>query len=205
MNRTRTLLLPGIILAGAAAAAACGGPVVTRSPLPPASPSASVPGFPAALPSSAPASSAPAPQDSSNTAPLGTTFSVTTQDNSGRNVSYAVTLVKVDQYAGLGQYESLANAADHMAAARFTITGVTGQASDDADSDAGAIGTDTTLYQPSFITVTDGPNFSSGEFTVSPGQTVSGWVAFELPPGQKITSVQWHPGLGSSAATWTVG
>jgi hypothetical protein len=116
-----------------------------------------------------------------------------------------VTAVTVDQHAGLGSYETLNNNADHMAAVRFTIKGVTGQVSDDANSDAVAVGSDTTEYQSSFNTVTDGGNFNSGNFAVSPGETVSGWVSFEVPPGKTIASVQWSPNsFGGSHATWTV-
>lgn len=163
---------------------------------------------PAAAAKSAPAPSAPTTSAPSVTSgPIGTTFTLSTQDDNGNNVSYNVTAETVDQHAGLGPYETLNNAADHMAAVKFTITGVTGQVSDDANSDAVAIGSDTTEYQPSYITVTDGGNFNSGEFGVSPGETVSGWVSFEVPPGQTIASVQWSPNSslsGGSHATWTV-
>jgi hypothetical protein len=155
---------------------------------------------------SAPASSAPATSAlPSNTGPIGTTFTVTTQENNGNNVSYNATAVTVDQHAGLGPYETLNNNADHMAAVRFTLKGVTGQVSDDANSDAAAIGSDTTEYQPSYNSVTDGGNFNSGEFAVSPGEVVSGWVSFEVPPGKTIASVQWSPNsFSGSHATWTM-
>jgi hypothetical protein len=139
-----------------------------------------------------------------NTGPLGTTFTVTIQNDSGQNVSYDVTATRVDQHAPLGAYETLSNPAVHLAAVRFTIKGVAGQESDDANSDAVAIGTDTTEYQSTFTGTADGGNFSSGEFEVSPGQSVSGWVTFEVPAGQTVKSVQWQPGFNNGAATWTV-
>jgi hypothetical protein len=197
-NLPRTALTVGGIAATAALLAACGTPTVAKAP-------ASVPA------TSAPATTAPAPVAPPTTAapvttgPLGTTFVVTTTDDNGNAVSYRVTLVKVDQRAGLGPYESLTNTADHMVAARFTITGVTGQSNDDADSDATAIGTDTTEYQASFVSVSDGPNFNDGEFEAGPGQTVSGWVSFEVPSGQRVASVQWSAGFDGPAATWTLG
>ena len=184
------------------AAAGCSASTVTKTVAPTttaAAPSSvAVPGAATAPPSS------PSPVTSG---PIGTTFTVTTQDDNGNNVSYNVTADRVDQHAGLGPYETLTNNADHMAAVRFTITGVTGQVSDDANSDAVAIGSDTTEYQPSFNSVTDGGNFDSGQFSVSPGETVSGWESFEVPPGKTIASVQWSPdsSLGGSNATWTVG
>lgn len=59
-----------------------------------------------------------------------------------------------------------------------------------------AVGTDGQDYTPSFANITDGTNFNDGDFNVSAGQTVNGWVSFELPPGVTIASVQWTPGLG---------
>lgn len=148
--------------------------------------------------------SIPSPTDtpSDTSGPLNTTFTVTTQDTNGNTVVYDVTAISVRQSVAPGAYETLNNPADHLSAVRFTIKGVTGQANDDANSDANVISNDTTQYSSTYTS--DLPNFSSGEFTVAPGQTVSGWVAFELPPGQSVTSVQWAPGFGS-AATWTVG
>jgi hypothetical protein len=142
---------------------------------------------------------APSPADTL-TGPAGTTFTVTADDGT----SYDVTLNKVTQHVRLGQYDTLNNYADHAAAAEFTITGDTGSSSDDAYSDANAIGSDQTEYQSSFIT-DNLPGFSSGEFQVAPGQTVKGWVTFELPPGVTIAQVQWAPSFNGPAATWTIG
>jgi hypothetical protein len=187
------------LLAGASvlAVAACG-PAVSKTPAPPVTRASSQ----SASTLAAPASSAPATPD--NTGPLGTSYTVTTTDDKGNAVVYTVTLVKVDQRASLTQYETLTDPADHMAAARFTITGVTGQVSDDANSDAAATGSDTTEFSPSAMTVADGPNFSYGEFEAGPGQTVSGWVSFEVPPGTALASVAWQPSFEGPAATWVL-
>jgi hypothetical protein len=200
-NITRTALTVSGIAATAAVLAACGTPTVTRVTPPAAAAAAATFTPPPAAPATpaAPTSAAPV-----TTGPLGTTFVVTSTDDNGNQTSYQVTLVKVDQRAGLGQYESLDNPSDHMAAARFTITGVTGQSSDDANSDANAIGSDTTEYQSSYVSVSDGPNFNEGEFKAGPGQTVSGWVSFEVPSGQQVASLQWAPGVDGAAATWTL-
>jgi hypothetical protein len=157
---------------------------------------------------STPATSAPrtAPPSNPNSGPLGTTYQVRGTDSSGNNTTYTVGAVTVDQQAPLAPYGSLTNPADHLAAVKFRITGVTGQSSDDANNNASVISGDTTQYPAALDNTTDGPNFSSGSFTVAPGQTVSGWVTFELPPGQGIASVQWVPsaGLSDQAGTWTV-
>jgi hypothetical protein len=200
MRMTRIALTAGAALT-IAAVAACGTTSIAKT----TAPSAPAPTGTAAAGNQG---SAPAPSPTSppaNTGPLGTAYKVTTTDDSGNPVSYSVTLVKVDQRAGLGAYQSLVNPADHMVAARFTITGVSGQVSDDSNSDANVIGSDTTEYESSYLSVTDGPNFNAGEFEVSPGQTVSGWVSFELPSGVTAASVDWQPGLEGGAATWTLG
>ena len=159
---------------------------------------------PAATPAAAAPTATPTP--SSLTEPVGGTFTDTTTNNTtGATSVYNVTLDKVDQNAALGPYETLTNPADHAAGAEFTIAGTSGQTSDDANSDAVAIGTDGQDYTPSFVTITDGTNFDSGEFNVASGQTVNGWVSFELPPNVTIASVQWSPGFSGQAATWTVG
>jgi len=154
-----------------------------------------------------PATSAPAatPTPSLNTEPVGGTFSVSGPNGpSGANTTYNVTLDKVDQHAALGPYETLTNGNDHVTGAEFTIAGKSGQTSDDVNSDAVAVGTDGQDYTFSADAITDGTNFNYGEFNVTAGQSVNGWVSFELPPGVSIASVQWAPG-GGQAATWTVG
>jgi hypothetical protein len=163
-----------------------------------------------ATPTSSASSSAPAPQASPSpssalSGPVGTTYQVTGANGpNGENTVYSVTLVEVEQQATLTPYQSLTDGSDHVTAAEFTITGKTGESSDDADSDAVAVGSDQQDYQPSFDTVTAGTDFDSGDFNVSPGQTVTGWVSFELASGASIASVQWSPGLDGQAATWTV-
>jgi hypothetical protein len=135
---------------------------------------------------------------------IGTTFTITTTDDSGNAASYDVTLDKVDQSVYPGAYETPQTAGDHFAAAEFTIKGDTGSTSDDANSDASALGPDGTQYQFS-ASVNSLPEFNSGLFNVGPGQSVKGWVAFELPAGVTVASVQWAPSFNGSAATWTVG
>jgi hypothetical protein len=145
-------------------------------------------------PVSSPSSSAPL------SGPAGTTFTVTSSSGS----SYTVTLDQVEQQATAAPYVIPQNAGDHFAAVQFTITGVAGNTSDDANSDASAIGSDQQQY-PFAATELTVPNFNSGLFNVGPGQVVKGWVAFELPSGVTIASVQWAPVLDPQAATWKVG
>jgi len=187
--------------------AACSTGSVSKVPAPATSGSARATSAPATS-GSAPATPAPrtAPPSNPNSGPLGTTYQVGGTDSSGNDTTYEVSAVMVDQQSPLAPYGSLTNPADHLAAVEFRITGVTGQSSDDANNNASVISGDTTQYPAALDETADGPNFSSGSFTVAPGQTVSGWVTFELPPGQGIASVQWVPssGLSDQAGTWTV-
>jgi hypothetical protein len=191
MNLTSRLATTTALAAAFLTVAGCATTTVHKTAATPAASSAT----------QAPATDTPAPSDSTTdpAGGIGDTFTVTSSDGT----SYDVTLIKVDQHATLGAYETLDNSADHAAAAEFKITGDTGQSSDDANNDANAIGSDQTEYQPSFVTLTV-PNFNAGDFKVAPGQTEKGWVAFELPPGTTIAQVQWAPGLDGQAATWTV-
>lgn len=195
---TRNALAVSGLAAAALGLAACGA-TVSKAP---AAPTSQAPAAPAVT---APAAEPTATATPDATGPLGTSFKVTTTDDSGTAVVYDVTLTQVDQHAALSAYEIVSNPGDHMAAARFTVTGVTGQESDDANSDATAVGSDTTVYPFAATEVSDGPNFSSGMFQVGPGRTESGWVAFEVPAGVTVASVAWQPGIDGPAATWTLG
>jgi hypothetical protein len=116
-----------------------------------------------------------------------------------------VTATKVDQHAQFSDsYGSLTNSGDHLVAVEFQLAETAGNDSDDVNGDASVIGTDGQQYTTEYDTVADGTNFDSGQFNLSAGQSVSGWVSFELPPGVSIASVQWTTGLGGQAATWTV-
>jgi hypothetical protein len=195
MRKARTIALS---ISGTAAlitiAAGCGGPSVTKASSPPS---------PTAAPYSQPATPASTPS-AVTSGPVGTTFSVTGTDNSGNATAYNVTLVRVIQHAAPDNSFDAAPSGQHLAAAEFRITGVTGDSSDDANSDAGANGTDEQVYQPEFGGLAAGTNFNGGDFNVNAGQTSIGWVAFQLPDGITVASVQWTPGIDGSSATWTV-
>jgi hypothetical protein len=197
--KTITVAAPLLGALAIAGLAACAPATVTAV--------SSAPAAPPVPPASAPAPSA-SPSPSATAASLGTTFEVTSENTSdGSPVTYRVTLDKVDQDAQLGAYQTPDNPSDHMAAAEFTVTGVTGQASDDVNSDAVALDGDTSVLQASFDDVSDGGNFNSGTWSVGPGETQSGWAAFEVPSGQKVTAVQWQAddGFGGSSGQWNLG
>lgn len=69
---------------------------------------------------------------------------------------------------------------------------------------ANATGSKQQSYEASFSGVAAGTNFSSGDFTVAPGQTEVGYGSFELPSSVPVSSVTWSPDLdGQAIATWT--
>lgn len=190
--------IAAIAAAGAVSLAACG-TTVTKAPAAKTPAGNAAPAATTAAPSPSPTPAKPL------TGGIGTTFEVTGPNGpSGATTVYDVKLVAVEQQAALGQYESLTNGSDHITAAEFTITGKTGQASDDADAVAVAVGSNGQDYQPSFDQITAGTNFDSGQFNVSPGTTVTGWVPFEIAPGATLASIQWSAGFDGPVATWTV-
>ena len=153
-------------------------------------------------PAPVPAASTPAPL----TGPVGTTFTVTsTNDTTNAATEYSVIAAKVlDPAYGSDEF-STPDAGSRFVGVEFTISGVTGYSSDDANTDAVVIGSDGQTYQPDFDSISAGTNFDSGDFSVSDGQTATGWVTFQLPDGVTVASVQWQADMFGSnpPATWT--
>jgi hypothetical protein len=164
---------------------------------------------------SAPAGSAPASAGSSDSAgpaapagttsgPIGTTFKVVGFDHSQNTTTYDVTLLAVSQSAAPSDSFNAPKSGNHLAYAKIKVTGVTGHAQDDANLDAVAHGSNSQVYQPSFDDVAAGTNFSAGDFDVEPGQSVIGYVSYEMPNSATITSLTWNSNLQGKIVTWTV-
>jgi hypothetical protein len=132
-------------------------------------------------------------------------FKISGTDQNDNPTVYDVTLVAVSQDAAPDNSFDAAPAGQHLVSAEFKITGISGASTDDANSDASINGANQQVYQPTFTGLAAGTNFDSGQFTVSPGQTEIGYVAFQLPNGVAASSVVWSPGLGGASGTWTVG
>lgn len=148
------------------------------------------------------------PADNSTTGPVGTTFVVTDTNQNGATVKYSVTLDKLKQHAAPDNQFDTPPAGDHLAGAEFTIKGISGTDSDDANNDAAATGTDQQTYQTGVESLAAGTNFNSGQFSTSPGSVSIGWVSFEVKNGVHVATVQWNPDSdmsGEAPATWTVG
>jgi hypothetical protein len=150
-------------------------------------------GSPAAASSSSP-TSAPL------TASVGGSFKIT--DSSG-NV-YDVTLVRViDPAQGSDQFNTPDNG-NRFVAAVFRVTGVSGTASDDSNNDASLTGVNQQVYQADFDSIAGYTNFNGGDYNVTPGQSETGAVTFQVPTNVKVLNIQWTSGLSSSTVTWTV-
>jgi hypothetical protein len=155
---------------------------------------------------SAPATSAPASKAPATTGPLGTSFTVTTQDNSGNDVSYHVTAKQVlDPATGSDEFNTPA-AGKRFVGIQLTILGAAGYSHDDANNDAAIMGSNGQTYTSDFSTLSAGTNFNAGNFSVSAGQRTTGWVTFQLPKGVSVASVQWQADVfnGNPPATWAI-
>lgn len=142
------------------------------------------------------------------TGPLGTEYDVRTTDEAGNIVSYTVAADKVrDPARGADEFNT-PDLGNRFVGVKFTITGTGGYASDNANNDAVIMGSDGQAYTADFSTLAAGTNFNGGDFGVTDNRTVTGWVAFQVPKGVSVDSVQWQPDSGfggTQPATWTTG
>ncbi len=158
---------------------------------------------PAAAKSATAQAAAPSPSPTSNT--TGSVGDTATFTDSTDGWSYSATLVKVVDPAEPDNSFDAADAGKRLVGAEFKLTGISGNAQDDANNDAVVQGSDGQLYQPTFNGLAAGTNFDSGSFSLRSGVTEIGWVAFEVPDGVKVTDVQWNPSLSGGAVTWVIG
>ena len=146
------------------------------------------------------ATSAPAASSSPSLGKIGSTFTV----SSDSVTDYLVTLTKIEQNAhGIDEFNQ-AGAGYHLVAVIFTVKGGKQTAHDNVNVNAVVLGSDKQLYDFDTDSVTGYTNFNSGDFTVSPGEKVTGAVVFKLPAGVTATKVMWAAPLSSSTAAWNV-
>jgi hypothetical protein len=183
-HRRRLALIFSILVV--ALIAACGS--TTKAASPAASPGAAATARPTPSPTSA------------LSGPVGTVYKVT--DDGGNVMTVKLTQV-IDPAQGADQYTTPNNGFRFVAAV-FTLNGVSGTFSDDANSDATLIGSNSQTYTFDGSSLAGVTNFNYGGYNLTAGQTSVGAVAFQVPDGVKVSSIQWGGTFGSSAATWTV-
>jgi hypothetical protein len=151
----------------------------------------------------------PEPAAQATIGPVGTVYTITGQNAAspnGATTTYSVQAVTVDQNAQPDNQIDAAPAGDHLVAVEFSIKGIKGTSSDDADNCAAIQGTNHQSYTTALGGVANGTDFNDGTFSVAPGQIDIGWETFNVPDGVRAAAVQWTPasGLNGSTATWTV-
>jgi len=112
--------------------------------------------------------------------------------NDGGGISYQVTLVKViDPAQGANQF-STTGSGKRFVGLVFRIKGLTGSPQgEDANNDAVLVGADGRVYQADLNGIAGYTNFDDGAIHVTPGQTVTGAVAFQVPASVTVSTVQW--------------
>jgi hypothetical protein len=177
------------VAAAVLAIAGCGS--ITKTPAPTGT-------VPAALAST---KAAPSPS-SSLSGPVGTVYTVT--DQTGNKM--IVTLTKViDPAPGADQFNTPGNG-NRFVGAVFTVTGISGTFSDDANNDATLIGSNGQTYTADFDSIAGYTNFNNGEYNVSAGENSVGAVTFQVPFTVKVTKIEWsaNGGFGGAPAEWLV-
>lgn len=169
--------------------ASCGS--ITKS----SGPTTTAPGAPAST------KAAPSPSNSLS-GPVGTVYTVT--DPSGDKMSVTLTKV-IDPAQGADQFTTPDNG-NRFVGTVFSINGMSGTFSDDANNDATLIGSNGQTYTADFDSIAGYTNFNDGEYTVGPGENSVGAVTFRVPVTVKLAKIEWsaNGGFGGAPAEWLV-
>jgi len=126
--------------------------------------------------------------------------------DSGGGTSYQVTLVKVIDPARGASPHSPPASGKRLVGLVFTIKGVTGSPQgEDAITDAVLVGTDGRDYPADPDRIAGYSDFDHGAIHVTPGQTVTGAVAFQVPASVTVSTIQWTALSGfGPMAEWNV-
>jgi len=112
--------------------------------------------------------------------------------NDGGGISYRVTLVKVIDPAQGADQLSTPGSGKRFVGLVFRIKGLTGSPQgEDANNDAVLVGANGQDYQADLNGIAGYTNFDDGAIHVTPGQTVTGAVAFQVPASVTVSTVQW--------------
>jgi len=132
--------------------------------------------------------------------PVGTVFSVT--DQSGGKMSVSLTQA-IDPAQGADQFTT-PDSGNRFVGAVFSIKGISGRFSDDANNDATLIGSNGQTYSADFNSIAGYTNFSHGEYNVGPGENSVGAVTFQVPVAVSVAKIEWSAsgGFGGAPAEW---
>ena len=136
-----------------------------------------------------------------------TTAHVGSTVNIGGSKGLGVTLTQViDPASGADQYTTADAGKRFVAVDLKIVNNGTAAFSDDANSDVTLIGSDNQSYTADFDSVSECTNFNSGQFTLSPGESSTGCVVFQVPNGVNTAKVQFQTESGFSGSTgeWLV-
>jgi hypothetical protein len=149
---------------------------------------------------SAPASTA-ATGTTSASAGVGSTLKLT--DDEG--VVYDVTLEQITDPAQPDNSFDAAPSGQVIIGVKFKITGVSGTENDSSDNDSSIVGNNGQSYQSADEGIAGCTNFNGGGFVVTPGQSLIGCEAFDVPTGVKAARVEWTTDSGTgNVGEWTV-
>lgn len=117
---------------------------------------------------------------------------LTIQDFNGNTLLVAPTLI--DPATPDSSFDD-PPAGTRLVAIRLKLTSQgPGAISDDANNDATVIGSNDQDYNASFDSIAGCTNFNSGDYTIPKGQSQTGCVAYEVPTGVKVKSLQFSLG-----------
>lgn len=144
---------------------------------------------------------APATSAKQHAAGLGDTVDVT--DESGDKL--AVTLKKVDARAAATDGFSSPDSGDQYYAAQFEIKNVGSTAWSDAPSNCTVVkdGKGQTFQSTIIESISSGPMMADTA-NLAAGDSALGWIVFEVPKGDTVTTVQFTPlsGMSDDTAQW---
>jgi hypothetical protein len=138
-------------------------------------------------------------------APAGTVGASFSLDD-GSGARYQVTLVKVIDPARGASQASTPDSGKRFVGLVFRITGTGGALQDeDADRDAVLVGANGQDYASDLKGFAGYGHFDDGVIHLSAGQTTTGAVAFQVPDGVTVSTVQWTALSGfGPMVEWTV-
>lgn len=116
------------------------------------------------------------------------------------DTALAITLVQIiDPATGVDgpPTDAIGHPKGNYVAAMVTITNTGKYAfEDDANNDAELVGSNHQDYTPALSPVTECTNFDNGAYRLEPGESVTGCVAFAMPPGVHPIEFKFAPASG---------